>query len=86
MLSGGDSLNLRPGWGSVENLERRNPMNGLCSGHIYDTPNEEVIRDKNKDMNWKESDAVDGQSFIAYVQVYSAKTATSLKSAVPLAY
>lgn len=39
------------------------------------------MRNENKDLVWEEGDAVDAQSFVGYVQMFTDKTATILKGA-----
>lgn len=67
LLSGGDSLILRPYCGNVENLDRNHPMDDLYFGGIYDTLKPEVMRNENKKIVSKVEDRADEQYHVKYV-------------------
>lgn len=86
MLSGGDSPVLRERCGFLEMFHRNHHIHGLYLGEIHETLKRKVMKNESKVMLQKAGYAVAEQSFVAYVQIFSDKTATDLNSTAIVAY
>lgn len=67
-------------------MDSNHPIDCLNFGKSYDTLKREMIRNKDKRVVWKQTDAVDGRYFFGYLQDYSDTTATSLTSKAVVVY
>lgn len=61
-----DSLVLQPLCGNVGKLDWNHPMIRLCFRDIFYTLKQEMVRNDNEEMVWKEEDAMDRQRFVGY--------------------
>lgn len=86
LLSGGDALALQQRCGNVKILEKSHATNDLYFGGIDDTLKRQAMRYESEETVWKEVDVLDELSFVAYVQIFSAKTSNSSKSTSLVAY
>lgn len=69
----------RPGSNEMEKLKVNHSMKGRYVRLIYDMLREEVMKSKDRDVMWGETDTGERKSFVRYVQIFSNKTATTLK-------
>lgn len=86
ILLGGDNIALRPHSDKSERFDINHPMNGFYFRGLYEMQKKELMRGADRERIRNETLGIERQSFVAYVQVISNKTATSLMRTVFVAY
>lgn len=61
MSSGGDSLVRQQRFGNFENLDGNNAIKYLYFGAICNTLEQDIMKNENKEMIWKDRQAVKGK-------------------------